>query len=85
MSCDPLTYSGVDASKWARVKDLVGREYGIRIESDSGEASKKGFTLNWAYEASEQSLRIQCLEKPFFVPCGAVNNRIKGIAEKLGN
>lgn len=83
MACDPLRYAGVDASKWAQTKDLVDREYGIRIESDGGEASKKGFTLKWTYNPSEQTLQIQCSDKPFLVPCGVVNDRIKGMAEKL--
>jgi hypothetical protein len=83
VACDPLRYAGVDASKWAQARDLVAHEYGIRIESDSGEASKKGFTLKWTHEPSEQTLQIQCTDKPLFVPCVAVNDRIKGIAEKL--
>jgi hypothetical protein len=83
VACDPLRYAGVDASKWAQTKDLVDREYGIRIESDSGEAGKKGFTLKWTYNPGEQTLQIQCSDKPFLVPCGVVNDRIKGMAEKL--
>jgi hypothetical protein len=83
VACDLLRYAGVDASKWAQAKDLVDGEYGIRIESDSGEASKKGFTLKWTYNPSEQTLQIQCSKKQFMVPCRVVNNRIKGMAEKL--
>jgi hypothetical protein len=83
LACNPLRYAGVDASKWAQTKDLIDREYGIRIESDSGEASKKGFTLKWTYNPSEQTLQIQCSDKPFLVPCVVVNDRIKGMAEKL--
>jgi hypothetical protein len=84
VACDPLSYSGVDASKWASLKDTVSREYGIRIASDRGNASKRGFRLKWAYEPSAQALRIQCLSKPFFVPCGTVNTRIERAAEDLG-
>jgi hypothetical protein len=84
VACDPLTYSKVDAEKWARAKDAVSREYGIRIESDRGEASKRGFTLNWTYEADKQVLQIQCSEKPFLLPCGVVNDRVNGLAEKCG-
>lgn len=84
MACEPLSYSGVDASKWPSVQDAVSREYGILIASDRGEASKRGFKLKWTYEPSAQTLRIQCLSKPFFVPCETVNNRIKRTAEELG-
>jgi hypothetical protein len=84
MACDPLTYSGVNASKWACAKDVVSREYGIRIDSDRGEASKRGFTLKWTYEAGEQTLQIECSKKPFLVPCGVVNDRINAAADKCG-
>jgi hypothetical protein len=82
--CDPLSYSDVDASKWASLKDTIERQYGIRIDSEQGEASKKGFTLRWVYEAAAQTLEIQCLEKPFITPCAVINSYIKGAAEKAG-
>jgi hypothetical protein len=84
LACNQLTYSGVDGSTWARVRDLISREYGIPIESDSGEASKRGFTFEWTYDASEQRLHVQCSQKPFLVPCGSVNKRIKETAAKCG-
>ncbi|HEX4718639.1 MAG TPA: hypothetical protein VH300_08935 [Thermoleophilaceae bacterium] len=84
MACDPLSYSGVDASKWASVKETVEREYGIEIDADRGEASKRGFTLKWAYEPAEQTLQLQCLDKPFITPCKVINNYINGAAVKSG-
>ena len=84
MTCDPLVYSDVDALKWACARDVVNTEYGITIDSDRGEASKKGFTLRWIYDTNEKSLEIQCSSKPFLVPCGMVNDRINAAAEKCG-
>jgi hypothetical protein len=84
MACDPLLYSGVDASQWADLRDTIDRQYGIRIDSDRGEASKRGFTLKWAYEPADETLQIQCLEKPFLTPCGVINSFIKGAAQKSG-
>jgi hypothetical protein len=84
VACAVLTYSGVDPSKWACARDTVSREYGIRIDSDHGEASKRGFTLKWTYEAGAQTLQIQCSKKPFLVPCGVINDRINAAADKCG-
>jgi hypothetical protein len=84
VACDRLTYSAVDASRWARIKDVVSRNYGVDIESDRGEASKGGFALSWTYEPSDQTLEIQCVTKPFLVPCGVVNKRINDAAESAG-
>ena len=84
MACDPLTYSDVDASKWTSLRETIGRDYGISIDSQHGEASKRGFTLKWAYEEDDQTLEIQCTGKPMMMPCGIVNNYINGLAEKSG-
>jgi hypothetical protein len=46
----------------------VERDYGIRIDSDQGEASEGGFTLSWTYDANAQELEIQCTKKPFSFP-----------------
>jgi hypothetical protein len=84
VACDPLSFSGVAPSKWECAQDVVSREYGITIDSDQGEASERGFTLKWSYDSSVQTLQIQCTKKPFVVPCGMVNGRIKDAAAKCG-
>jgi hypothetical protein len=77
-------YSGVDPSKWACAKDTVSREYGFPIDSDRGEASSRGFTLQWTYDGGEQTLQIQCSKKPFLIPCRVINDRINAAADKCG-
>jgi hypothetical protein len=84
VACDPLRYSGVDASTWAAARETISSEYGISVDSERGEGSKSGFTLTWTYDPSAQTLEIQCLEKPFIVPCGVISNRIGALAEKCG-
>ena len=84
MACDPLTFTGIDRSKWATVRESVAREYGIPIDSEHGERTERGFTLKWDYDPGAHTFHIQCTAKPFLVPCGAVNNRINALAGKLG-
>jgi hypothetical protein len=84
VACDPLNYSGVDPSNWDCARDVVERDYGIRIDSDEGEASERGFTLRWGYDPNAQTLQIQCTKKPFLVPCGVVSSRINDAAAKCG-
>jgi hypothetical protein len=84
VACDPLNFSGVDSSMWECAKEVVRGDYGISIDSDQAEASERGFTLKWSYDSSVQTLQIQCTKKPFVVPCGMVNGRIKDAAAKCG-
>ena len=84
MACDPLSFSGVDESKWATIRDAIERDYGLAIDSERGEATKRGFTLTWAYDPREGTLEIRCLEKPLLVPCSVINSYINSAAEKSG-
>ena len=65
---------------WERVRDLIGQEYDIAVERETGEASKRGFTIEWAYDADNQMLEVRCTRKPFLVPCGTVNKHIDDLA-----
>jgi hypothetical protein len=56
VACDPVNYGSVDSSKWECAKEVVKREYGIDIDSDQGEATERGFTLRWSYDARAQEL-----------------------------
>ena len=84
MACDPLRYERVDAATWARAQETISKAYGLSVESESGQESKSGFTMTWTYDADAQTLVLQCLDKPFLIPCGVVNGRINSLAEQSG-
>ena len=84
MACDVLRFSGVDASRWAQAQETISSAYGLHIEAEQGEQSKSVFTLRWSYDAAAQTLEIQCLQKPFLVPCGVVTGRIGSLADECG-
>jgi hypothetical protein len=84
MGCEGLRFSGVDASQWTQAKETISSKYGMSIESEHGQQSKSGFTLKWSYDPAAQTLEIQCLEKPFLIPCGVVNGQIGSLAEQCG-
>ena len=82
--CDPLVFSGVDEEKLARIKESLGEQYGVRVDSDKGEQTVRGFTFEWSYAAEQQLLRIQCTGKPMLIPCSVINGRIDDLAKKSG-
>ena len=84
MACDPLNYTGVGAEQWNAAREKISSAYGLHIEHGSGEESKSGFRLRWNYDAEAQTLEIQCLSKPFVVPCAVVNGRINALAKDCG-
>ena len=81
MACDPQTFTGVAPSSWTFMKSEVQRVLGIAVAADSGEAAAKGFTLRWAYAVDEQTLTLTCVDKPFFAPCGMINDQIAKLVD----
>ena len=84
MACEALSFSGVDPSLWAGLKHEIETRYGITIDSERGQDSSRGFTVRWDYDADQESLEIQCLEKPLIAPCSVVNGYISSAAQKVG-
>jgi hypothetical protein len=72
------------ASRRGRPRPLPRTAYGVSIESDQREATERGFTLKWSYDANAEQLQIECTKKPFVVPCGMVSGRIEDAAGKCG-
>ncbi len=52
------------------------KDSGLILNSQSGSASEKGFTLNWKFDPDAKVLEIQCTKKPFLIPWSTVNKKI---------
>lgn len=53
---------------------------GVTINGYTGTVSHGSFTFQYAYDFDDQSLHIQCLKKPLFIPASTI---INGIAEEV--
>jgi len=51
-------------------------DFGLTLKTESGTTSQRGFTVYWKYDPAGKALEIQCLNKPFLVPWGAVDKKI---------
>jgi hypothetical protein len=70
-ACPLLTFNGVDAAGWGRIKALVKQTYDVTVSTDSGSASAAGFSIGWNY--ANGALNLECLAKPMFIPCDTIN------------
>jgi hypothetical protein len=75
-----LTYNNVTQAAWQSAKQAVA-QYGIQIATDSGNATRDGFTVHWNYNGQTRILSIQCTDSPFLVPCSTINSRINDVIE----
>lgn len=78
-ACDTQTFSKITPDTW-KLLVLKAAENGIQIAGDSGQSSKEGFTFRWLYDPAAQTLELQCLDKPFWAPCSAINAKIQSVA-----
>lgn len=79
-ACAMLTYSNVTPTAWACAVQTAA-SYGVTISSDSGSASKSGFTIAWNYDPGAQTASIQCTDSPWWAPCSTINGKINDAVE----
>ena len=53
----------------------------ITISGNQGQDSKNGVTISWAFDPVAQTLDLQCLDKPFILPCGTITGRIQDVVD----
>ena len=58
-----------------------GRASGIAINGNSGSAVKDGITVRWLYDADAETLELQCMDLPFFIPCAVVMAKIRELVD----
>ncbi len=56
-------------------------EPGITITGNAGQASMHGITIRWKFDPAARTLELQCMNAPFYAPCGTVNNRIHELVD----
>ena len=80
-ACQQQIFNGVTQSRWDCIKQTIQTRTGVEIGTDSGTASKSGFTFQWNFDSAAQTLTIQCMEKPAFIPCESIESRLTAIVD----
>ena len=77
--CSQQTFNGVTQARWDCIKTAVQTRTGVVITTDSGTAKQGEFSINWNFDAATEVLTIQCMEKPFILPCAAIESTINHV------
>ncbi len=78
MSCPSIVLEGIDAPRYASLIATAGAQ-GLEIAGRSGNTSYQGFDFSWEFDESNQTLTLQCTNKPFFVPCSLIESKIRSL------
>lgn len=78
--CGVQTFREIGPAVFACLK-VKGASAGVPIAGEQGQATTRGVTIRWDYDASSEVLVLECLDAPFFVPCSTVKTRITELVE----
>jgi hypothetical protein len=79
-TCASQTFQGVTQAQFDRLVQRAAAS-GILITGSSGSASKDGISVMWTFDAQALQLTIQCTAAPFWVGCGAINQKIHDLVD----
>lgn len=82
-ACATQTFSNVSPTVWACLKAKAAAQ-GVVLTSDNGTINESGISIEYAYNASAQTLQLTCTSKPFFISCGTVNGKIHELIDGSG-
>ena len=87
-ACEEQGFSGVTSEHFATFAaraEEMGMP-GLAGAGHSGQASRSGVTIRWAFDPQTQTLTVQCTESPMLLPCGLINGKIReAVAAVLGH
>jgi len=71
-----MIFEGLTPERYeSLVKTVQGQ--GLAIIGASGYSSYQGMDFTWSYDEAGGKLTIQCTNKPFFIPCSMIEERIR--------
>lgn len=85
MACGPYTWNNISAEDWQKGQ-AKAKETGIDLPGNEG-----NFALNtplgaisgtYKYSPESQSLTVEVTDKPMFVPCSMIEDRLNGMMQK---
>lgn len=80
-ACSTQSFNNVTPAVW-QCGVSAAANLGVTITTNSGSASKSGFTVAWNYNPQSQTCSIQCTDSPWYVPCSAINSFIDSTVSK---
>src|SRR5277367_158855 len=73
--CPAQSFRDITPDRWQALIEK-GAQNQFSLGGDSGQSTDQEFTFYWNYDATSSILTIQCLDHPFLVSCGEINEKI---------
>lgn len=74
--CPEITLENLTPEKYTALL-AAAKSQGLDLSGDAGTTHYQGMNFQWSYDPAAQTLRMQCLEKPIFIPCHMIEQKIR--------
>lgn len=79
--CEAQQFNNISPAQFACLM-ATAKSQGIEINGANGQATQGGITISWSYNATSNSLTIQCQSSPFYLTCGVINAKIHDLVDQ---
>src|SRR5277367_1437140 len=76
--CPAQSFRDITPDRWQALIEK-GAQNQFSLGGDSGQSTDQEFTFCWQYDATSSILTIQCLDHPFLVSCGEINEKVAAL------
>ena len=73
--CPPISFH-LTQSQWGLIEQKL-QARSIDVEQDTGTVSIGPEKIQWEFDAVAETLTVQCVDHPFYAPCGLINNKLR--------
>lgn len=75
-ACPTQTFPDFTQDRFDRLVQAAAG-IGVLISGTEGQTSYSGLTVRWKFDAASQSLDLQWMDAPPFLPCGVIDSKLQ--------
>lgn len=82
MAVPVLKYEDVTPAAFKAIAVKVEKLTGVTMDTNTGEGSENGYTLDWTWSPETTVLTVECKKKPWYAPAGKVVSAITSLVDE---
>ena len=80
-ACKSIVFKNISRTKFQAIRARINAQAEITCTGDIGTATGNGYTAQWTYVEPDQTLTIQCTDRPWFISESLVADKIQQLVE----
>jgi hypothetical protein len=76
-----MIYESISPARLAAIESKAQAELGIQISGTEGTATAHGITVSWVWNATDQTLTVGDVAKPWYVPESKIDEELTALVD----